>query len=257
VALTTCKACKTSISTQAKICPKCGHPQPKKTSLFTWIVGGFFTVVVLSTCVLGPSRDREVKQEATTRSAQVTAERVSAEVAACRNERAALVSKYEALITERKYWEAARSINNCAEALKDNELKALIAKAETQEYRTVATDQKRTAKERVEAIEALQKWYPESAVDVVPMLSSLQAKASAQAEAERKKAEREDLARRKKEGVSLGMSADDVLKSSWGKPRKINRTAFSASGREHEHEQWVYDGGYLYFENGVLTSVQN
>lgn len=23
------------------------------------------------------------------------------------------------------------------------------------------------------------------------------------------------------------------------------------------HEQWVYDGGYLYFQNGILTSIQN
>lgn len=41
---------------------------------------------------------------------------------------------------------------------------------------------------------------------------------------------------------------------SWGEPESINRT----SGSYGTHEQWVYGGNnYLYFENGVLTSIQN
>ena len=58
----------------------------------------------------------------------------------------------------------------------------------------------------------------------------------------------------KKEGVSIGMSAERVLLSNWGKPEKINRT----TNKFGEREQWVYgSGNYLYFENGVLTSIQN
>jgi hypothetical protein len=53
-------------------------------------------------------------------------------------------------------------------------------------------------------------------------------------------------------GVSIGMIAEQVRKSSWGKPRSINET-ITAGG---QHEQWVYSGGYLYLENGVLTSIQ-
>ena len=56
----------------------------------------------------------------------------------------------------------------------------------------------------------------------------------------------------KKLGVDIGMTADDVRKSSWGKPQKINST-ITANGR---HEQWVYGGGNLYLDNGVLTSIQ-
>ena len=41
--------------------------------------------------------------------------------------------------------------------------------------------------------------------------------------------------------------------SSWGKPRKVNRSTYTFG----VHEQWVYDGGYLYFEDGKLTSIQN
>ena len=33
----------------------------------------------------------------------------------------------------------------------------------------------------------------------------------------------------------------------------MNRSTYSFG----VHEQWVYDGGYLYFENGTLKSIQN
>lgn len=65
--------------------------------------------------------------------------------------------------------------------------------------------------------------------------------------------EREEKARKKKEGVRIGMSKDDVIASSWGKPRKINATTNARGTRE----QWVYDGGYLYFEGETLTTIQN
>lgn len=62
-----------------------------------------------------------------------------------------------------------------------------------------------------------------------------------------------EKARKKREGVSISMSQEDVIASSWGKPRKINRTTRANSVRE----QWVYDGGYLYFVDGILTTIQN
>lgn len=40
---------------------------------------------------------------------------------------------------------------------------------------------------------------------------------------------------------------------SWGEPRDIN-TSIGVWGR---HEQWCYNSSYLYFENGILTSIQN
>lgn len=62
-----------------------------------------------------------------------------------------------------------------------------------------------------------------------------------------------ELAQRKREGVTIGMNRERVLQSNWGKPRKINRT----TGASYEDEQWVYDGGYLYFHNGILRTVQH
>lgn len=55
----------------------------------------------------------------------------------------------------------------------------------------------------------------------------------------------------KNKKVSMGMTEKQVL-ASWGRPSDINRTA----GAWGVHEQWVYSGSYLYFENGRLTSWQ-
>lgn len=45
--------------------------------------------------------------------------------------------------------------------------------------------------------------------------------------------------------VVVGFTEEMVLLS-WGKPEKIKRASYG--------DQWVYDGQYLYFENGVLKS---
>lgn len=57
----------------------------------------------------------------------------------------------------------------------------------------------------------------------------------------------------KKGGVRIGMTQRQVLASSWGKPDDINRTITAAGTTE----QWVYGGAYLYFENGILATIQN
>lgn len=67
------------------------------------------------------------------------------------------------------------------------------------------------------------------------------------------KVEAADKARRRREGVRIGMSQADVLASSWGRPEKVNETRRA----DFVREQWVYGGGnYLYFENGTLVSMQ-
>lgn len=53
--------------------------------------------------------------------------------------------------------------------------------------------------------------------------------------------------------VVLGMNKEMCL-ASWGNPININRTVI----RGLTSEQWVFGWGtYLYFENGVLTAIQN
>lgn len=61
-------------------------------------------------------------------------------------------------------------------------------------------------------------------------------------------------AKAKSEGVRIGMTQEQVLASSWGRPQKVNKTT-TAYG---VHEQWVYSGyNYLYFEDGILRTIQN
>jgi hypothetical protein len=52
--------------------------------------------------------------------------------------------------------------------------------------------------------------------------------------------------------VRIGMTKEMAI-DAWGKPNDINKTIT----RYAVSEQWVYDGGYLYFENGKLTTIQN
>lgn len=52
---------------------------------------------------------------------------------------------------------------------------------------------------------------------------------------------------------SIGMTAEQVLKSIWGEPEDINKTT-TASGVT---EQWVYSGfRYIYLEDGIVTVIQ-
>lgn len=51
----------------------------------------------------------------------------------------------------------------------------------------------------------------------------------------------------------IGMDETDVKLSSWGRPKKINKTT-SKGGIS---EQWVYDNNkYIYLEDGIVTSIQ-
>ncbi|PHS31500.1 MAG: hypothetical protein COA92_07980 [Sulfurovum sp.] len=50
MALTKCKACDKEISKNAKKCPHCGEPTPKKTSSLTWIVAILFVLFFVSMC---------------------------------------------------------------------------------------------------------------------------------------------------------------------------------------------------------------
>lgn len=53
--------------------------------------------------------------------------------------------------------------------------------------------------------------------------------------------------------VVVGMTREQC-RESWGSPNRVNKTTTAYTLRE----QWVYSSSrYLYFENGVLTTIQN
>lgn len=56
-----------------------------------------------------------------------------------------------------------------------------------------------------------------------------------------------------KPAPAIGMTAEEVRNSSWGKPSDINKTT-TAYG---VHEQWVYSGNrYIYLDDGIVTAIQ-
>ncbi|GAB6152947.1 hypothetical protein JCM17380_16970 [Desulfosporosinus burensis] len=52
----------------------------------------------------------------------------------------------------------------------------------------------------------------------------------------------------------IGMTANEVLNSRWGKPDKVNRTTTSYG----VSEQWVYSSvGYVYLKDGIVDAIQD
>lgn len=75
---------------------------------------------------------------------------------------------------------------------------------------------------------------------------------TARIERERKAAVTKMKAEKRRQGIHVGMTAQDVLDSSWGRPEKINRTVT----RDTVREQWVYGlGQYVYLVNGVVEAI--
>lgn len=73
------------------------------------------------------------------------------------------------------------------------------------------------------------------------------------AQANAARADADWKAREARGGIRIGMTMKKVRDSTWGDPEKINRT-ITINGTT---EQWVYSNGYLYFKNGILTTIQN
>jgi uncharacterized protein YgiM (DUF1202 family) len=51
--------------------------------------------------------------------------------------------------------------------------------------------------------------------------------------------------------IHIGMTADEV-RAAWGKPENVNKTIYATEIQE----QWVYNYDYVYFRNGLCTSIQ-
>lgn len=167
----------------------------------------------------------------------------------CQATLAALKASAAELISAKRPWEAFHSIDTCATALADGDLASIRAAAKQAAHKADATNLRNSPANRLRALEVLEANYPEEAKKLPGLRRQLTAQIARDEEGERRRL----AAEKRKEGVRLGMSQEDVLASSWGRPRKINRTTNVYGVRE----QWVYDGGYLYFQDGVLTSIQN
>lgn len=155
--------------------------------------------------------------------------------------------EYEKHMLSHNYQAAANAVRECATELKKDELISMLSSAEIKSYLQEFNDPKSDAGKILQAFFALKEQYPREAEKIE---SSFQPKIDA-AIARTKSAEQQES---KHSGVYIGMSTIEVLASKWGKPQSVNRTTSSSGTRE----QWVYGGkNYLYFENGMLTTIQN
>jgi hypothetical protein len=160
----------------------------------------------------------------------------------CRAAVATYTATYESLFKQRRYLEAANFLRECAEATGEPAFSKAVAAADIADYQATADDPKESIFNRILSLEKLRSEHPEAYKSHAALHVRLEKQQAAAVAAEKRK-----------NGVSIGMSKEEVLASSWGKPRKINSSHYAWG----THEQWVYDGGYLYFEKGILTSIQN
>ncbi|HWT21663.1 MAG TPA: zinc-ribbon domain-containing protein [Variovorax sp.] len=219
MALVKCKECGAQVSSSAKSCPSCGAPPPKSTGR-----GGPIFVVGLALFVVVSLVARSYESE-TPPPLPLSA---SAHPQLSPSEREA-------------QYQAARDARQ---------------KTLNEECTSGITQVMKTAKEQSSSGDlnmAAATLNHCSEISKDPSFTKLSKEIEQARTAKIARLEREEKARKKKEGVRIGMSKDDVIASSWGKPRKINKTTNARGTRE----QWVYDGGYLYFDGDTLTTVQN
>lgn len=158
-------------------------------------------------------------------------------------------AKYRQDLADGKPWDAALNLSTCARVLQDAELSKLVADAEVRAYVEDLYDRKRSPGERSLALERLRQHYPEVHSQHAAVAKQIEQAGRRQEEVDKRRL----AAERRKQGVRIGMTKEEVLQSSWGRPRSVNKTTFAWGTRE----QWVYDGGYLYFDDDKLTAIQN
>lgn len=153
-----------------------------------------------------------------------------------------------------KQYSDARNLASLVLGASDPNIQPLLAEAEIKYYLQVVADPKASKDEKKEALLGLRD-YPEQAKQFQREISKIEqgierAKRNAwDAEAERKFA-----TKAKSEGVRLGMTTDEVLMSSWGRPQRRSTTTTS----DIVHEHWYYGGlNSLMFENGRLVVISN
>lgn len=155
-------------------------------------------------------------------------------------------AEHQRLMSKRDYWPAALALRQCADLLDDPALKKLVAAAESNSYLEDIRNPKALLFDRVQRIEAFRHEYPDQAKPHEALFNKVIA------EYERTAASSREAARRNTT-PTIGQSTSDVIANSWGYPDRINKTTNAYGVRE----QWVYGNGrYLYFENGVLTTIQ-
>jgi hypothetical protein len=206
----------------------------------------FFAVLISLALYHSCSFDTEQDSIKTNKNTTGIAELPNAAIKLCEETFLSKKQEFADLMSKKQYWTAANHIRSCAYLLDNDEVKNMLKEAEIASHLSEINNLKLSARTRGQAMQKLAKDYPEVGEKYTKQAELLIAEADKkEREAERK--------RKKSEGVSIGMNKEDVLASSWGKPKSINTTITAYGSRE----QWVYgSGNYLYFNDDKLTSIQ-
>ena len=219
MALIKCRECGKDVSAAAKTCPSCGIKDPKGRDWRSLGIASVATVALVAFC----QRQTDAPHVPTKSAAATSA-------AASQPADDQLIAEYNA---RREKEQADR---NAAFAKNKTKVMAQIQRA------LAAGDSAKAYKLVVDA-----------GATNDPDFKKLSDRARTRFDADQTKIAKAEA---RKQGVTIGMTKEQVLGSSWGKPSSVNRSIYAFG----THEQWVYDryhNGYLYFENDVLTSIQN
>lgn len=161
------------------------------------------------------------------------------------------------------FYDAAYMLSECATELNDPELKSEFLENSVRHWREVVDSNLSTDNERSFAFKKLSELdtanqeshlKQHQKYEKLAEAKAIKDKAAAEAKAAKDRAIAEAKLKREKKssGVHIGMTTQDVLDSSWGRPKKINRSVNEYGTRE----QWVYPGyNYLYFDDGILKTI--
>jgi hypothetical protein len=157
--------------------------------------------------------------------------------------------EYQDLINLKYYSLASLKLIGCSVRFPEK-YKDLADEAEVKSYEQVINDKNKSSQNRLDDLNKLIERFPIQAKKYEELKKSL----GISVEKERKASEIKLANLKKSQGVSIGMTQEEVLASNWGKPSRVNKTTTA----RRSSEQWVYgSGSYLYFEEGLLVSIQH
>lgn len=226
MALVKCRECGAKISTEAKVCPQCGVAKPDRTSVGTWlaIIIGVMVAYSLGSAALEKSAKEKADVATAAAAANAAAVRRSKEATDCSASIESRKSQYVKQLDAKKYWDAALALGDCPNILKDKTLIDMQLGARRLSFIETASDPKAPIDARLTAIGSLNAYYPADAAQFEKTRLALQAQADKASAADAKRVADAERKRRRSEGVNIGMTKEEALQSSWGKPESVNRT---------------------------------
>ena len=215
---------------------------------------GIITLSLLSGCDTSEQSDTKFSVANTEAQIRATkkadeAKESEAKTAECRANIDAKVADYHKLMANKQYWPAVLRIRFCAQRLDDPTLTALVAEGEILSYKQNIDNPELSDFDRLRAGESFERDYPDQAKNHQRSISSLRSRV----EANQADNGRTSAWLRRNSTPPIGISKREAIDQYWGYPSDISKTTTSYGTRE----QWIYgDRRYLYFDNEVLTAVQ-